>query len=186
MYKKTILMLITITIFTGCGSSTETDTHQTQQPVSGEYALWDYLVPSVDTTNKYIKTTATSTKKYQTRFVKKGNTVTEISDYAKNEQTIYTKNKTNITISFLKDGAPNGHYDLKLNVDIDDMVTVKQSDCRLTKHYDTFSIDGESFSDVIEITCSDEPGYYQKGVGEIAQKKSLSTSGKVDIKILSK
>ncbi len=189
MYKNTILAILAAVVISGCGGSATGDEQSTKsshsQPSSGEYALWDYLVPSVDTTNNYIKTTATSTQKYQTRFVKSGDTVTETSDYAKNEQTIYTKNKTNITVSFLKDGAPNGHYDLKLYVDIDDIVTVKKSDCRLTQHYDTYSIDGEKFNDVIEITCGNEPGFYQKGVGEIAQKRSLSTSGKVDIKILS-
>lgn len=189
MYKNIILAIIAAVVISGCGGGSAEEADGTKsshtQAGGGKYALWDYLVPSVDKTNNYIKTTATSTQKYQTRFVKTGNTVTETSDYAKNEQTIYTKNKTNITVSFLKDGAPNGRYDLKLYVDIDDIVTVKKSDCRLTKHYDTYSIDGENFNDVIEITCGNEPGFYQKGVGEIAQKRSLSTSGKVDIKILS-
>ncbi len=188
MYKNIILAIITAAVISGCGGSTEdnqTSGKTQSQPSSGKYALWEYLVPSVDTTNKYIRTTANSTQKYQTRFVKEGNRVVETSDYAKNEQTIYTKNKTNITVSFLKDSKPNGRYDLKLYVDIDDIVTVKKSDCRLSNHYDTYTIDGENFKDVIEITCANEPGFYQKGVGEIAQKKSLSTSGKVDVKILS-
>ena len=148
----------------------------------GKYNLWDYMAPKNDRTNNFVETTGDSTKNYKTTYSTSPNRVTETSDYAKNEKTIYTKEADRVTVSFEKDGTPNGEYALDLTADIGDIVTVKESTCKLTKHYDTVDISGKNFTDVIEIKCGDIPGYYQKGVGEIAQ---VEEKNKKSIRVLS-
>jgi hypothetical protein len=86
---------------------------------------------------------------------------------------------------FEKDGTANGTYDLHLTADIGDIVTIKESTCKLLNHYDEVKISDKAFSDVIEIKCNDKPGYYQKGIGEIAQTNALSTNGSRSVRILS-
>ncbi len=194
MYKKTLIFLTILITLLGCGGTTGSDiqtktnnsnnNNKTIYTNSGEYALWDYLVPQQSSTNNYIKTTGNTMQKYQTRYIKENNTVTESSSDVPNEKTIYTKNSNNITVSFFKDSQPNGHYELHTLVDIGDMVTIKASNCILKRHYDSFSFEGKTFEDVIAIECGNTPGYYQKGIGEIGQEQALNTTGRV-IQVLS-
>ncbi len=166
---------------TGCGgtageSRTET-TQNIQSYDKGAIALWDYLVPETDTTNSYIKTSGDQIEKYRTHYTREADTVTEISEFSKNEKTIYTKTKNNITILFYTDNVENGRLELKPTVDIGDIVTIKKSDCTLVKKWDNFRFEEQSFDDVIEIQCGNTPGYYQRGTGEILQKRALSQNG---------
>ena len=184
----TILTLLIVT-FAGCGgtgSDTKEKRSDTPSYTSGDIALWEYLVPNSDTTNNYIRTSGNDVEKYRTVYTREADKVTEISDFSKNEKTIYTKNKNNITILFYTDGTQNGRLELKPTVDIGDIVTIKKSDCKLVQRLDIFSFEGKEFNDVIEIKCGDAPGYYQKGVGEILQQKSLTENGKVVTKVLAK
>ncbi len=190
MKNKHMLALVTAFLFAGCGGGGE-DTPSdgsstTTTTTKGTYQIWDYLVPVSNTTSNYLKTNGTDTQEYQSKFIKADNTVTESSDYAKNEQTIYTKNSDSITIAFYKNGAKNGAYNLKTSADIGDIVTIKQSNCVLKKHHDNIKIDTKDFNDVIEIVCGIQPGYYQKGVGEIAQEQIKTVSGTTEISVLSR
>jgi len=185
------LIPVWILIFSlaGCGGATgDTKTEQTkpvhQNYSNGAIALWDYLVPSGDTTNSYIKTSGEKTQKYKTRYTREANSVTEVSDLSQNEKTIYRNNKENITVLFYTNGEENGRLELKPTVDIGDIVTIKKSDCTLVKRWDDFMFQDKNFKDVIEIHCGDTPGYYQRGVGEIVQEKHLAENGKVETKVL--
>lgn len=185
-----MLLLLTL-LLTACGgggtTSASGETAQTRESVyHGSITLWDYLVPAADSTNSYIKTTGDEVQKYQTRYLRQNNSVTEVSDLSKNEKTVYTNEGNKIVVTFYTDGAQNGTVEMKGKVDIGDIVTVKNSDCRLAQHLDSFKYDGQLFDDVIEIKCGENPGYYQKGVGEIMQKQPLGTNGTVATKVLAK
>ena len=201
MNKSIPSLLLALTLITGCGGGaggsgdtqpTKSDPSPTTSSIQlgkgktdGEYKLWEYITPKTATTNNFIETNGDNTDSYKTTYSISTSSVTEISDYAKNEKTIYTKKADRITVSFTKDGPPNGSYDLDLTADINDIVTVKDSTCKLTKHYDSVKINDKTFSDVIEIKCDDKPGYYQKGVGEVAQTQIIGTSGTRSVRILS-
>ncbi len=191
--KKSIYTILTasalIWTLTGCGGSggeaNGTPSTQTRDTLyRGDIALWNYLVPSSDSTNTYIKTNGSDEKRYTTRFVAQNDSVTEISELSSNEKTVYTNAGNTIKITFYNDNVPNGSLELKSKVNLNDIVTVKKSDCRLKKHLETFTYDKHTYKDVIEIECGNTPGYYQKGVGEIMQKKALSANGAVETKIL--
>jgi len=198
MKKITVLILLSLLILTGCGGGGEESSTNSKNPqtntssaidndvgkTDGKYNLWEYMTPAKDTTNNFIETKGDTTSTYKTTYSISPTTVTETSDYAPNERTIYTKKSDRITVSFEKDGTPNGSYDLDLTASPNDIVTIKESTCILTNHYDTVKIGDKSFTDVIEIKCNDKPGYYQKGVGEIAQTNALSTSGTRSVRIL--
>jgi hypothetical protein len=199
--KKSIpSLLLALTLITGCGGGGDTgsgddSSKPTSSPTSnvqlgkgktdGQYKLWEYITPKKDTTNSFIETTGDTTQSYKTTYAISTSSVTETADYATNEKTIYTKKADRITVSFTKDGTPNGSYDLDLTADINDIVTVKDSTCKLIEHYESVKINDKTFSDVIEIKCNDKPGYYQKGVGEVAQTQILGTSGSRSVRILS-
>ena len=203
MNKSIPSLLLALTLITGCGggggaegsgdtkpkSDPSSPTTSSNQPgkgkIDGEYKLWEYLTPKTATTNNFIETNGDNTDSYKTTYSISTSSVTEISDYAQNEKTIYTKKADRITVSFTKDGTANGSYDLDLTADKGDDVTVLTSQCILTEHHDTIKINDKSFTDVIEIKCNDKPGYYQKGVGEIAQTQLIGTSGSRSIRILS-
>lgn len=199
--RRTIpALLLALTLITGCGGGGDTDTGDDSPPstnnptssvqsgkgkTTGQYNLWEYVTPKTDTTNSFIETNRDTTQSYKTTYAISTNSVTEIADYAKNEKTIYTKKTDRVTVSFTKDDTPNGSYDLDLTADINDIVTVMDSTCKLIKHYDSVTINDKAFTDVIEIKCDDKPGYYQKGVGEVAQTQILGTSGSRSVRVLS-
>jgi hypothetical protein len=108
--------------------------------------------------------------------------VVEVNDYASNEKTIYEKLNNKIKVRFEKNNKANGMYELHLTADIGDIITERSSECVLHKHYPTFSIKDRNFQDVIEIKCGNTPGYYQKGVGEIAQ---IEESNQKRVRVLS-
>jgi hypothetical protein len=183
---KNLAFTTTITLFLiGCGGGT-TETTNSQlgsQSLNKAYNLWEYMVPNSNHTNTFTRSNNNQISSYKTSYsVLNSSHVEERADYAPNETTIYEKSNNKITIRFQKDGKANGMYELQLGADIGDTVTIRNSTCKLTKHYDNFSIAGKSFQDVIEITCGTTPGYYQKGVGEVAQKED--SSGK-NIRVLS-
>ena len=182
-------LFLSMLLLGGCGGTTGGsqgggDYERSQNYNNGAIALWDYLVPASDTTNSYIKTNGTTSQTYRTRYTREANRVTEVSNLSENEKTIYTKNANDITISFYTDGAENGRLELKPTVDIGERVTIKKSDCRLAKVWDTFHYQNRDFKDVIEIRCGNTPGYYQRGVGEIAQEQKISEKGTVETKYL--
>jgi outer membrane biogenesis lipoprotein LolB len=199
MKKALTLSILTVALLTGCGGGGEDSqkgndksinkkTSTTQVGVGktdGKYNLWEYMTPSKDRTSNFIETKGDSSSTYKTTYSISAQTVTEVSDYAQNEKTIYTKMSDRIRVSFEKDGTPNGSYDLDLTADIGDIVTVKESTCKLIDHYDEKKLGDKIFSDIIEIRCNDKPGYYQKGIGEVAQTNALSTTGVKTIRILS-
>ncbi|HIP58844.1 MAG TPA: hypothetical protein EYH01_00275 [Campylobacterales bacterium] len=199
MSKSIPSLLLALVLITGCGGGSSDEIDKTNTPstspsssvqsgkgkTTGQYKLWEYVTPKTDTTNSFIETTGDTTQSYKTTYSISTNSVTETADYVANEKTIYTKKEDRITVSFTKDGTPNGSYDLDLTADINDIVTVKDSTCKLTKHYDSVKINDKTFSDVIEIKCNDKPGYYQKGVGEVAQTQLIGTSGARSVRILS-
>lgn len=195
MRKELLAVTISIALLSGCGGgggtsgeTTNTDTTAViddSGKTDGSYNLWAYMTPSSSKTNTYIETTSDGTETYSTTFTTTDNSVIEVSDYAPNERTIYSKKSDRITISFEKDNAPNGSYDLDLTADIGDIVTVAESTCTLTAHFDAKTFNNTTFNDVIEITCAGKPGYYQYGIGEVAQLVDTSTAT-TDIRIMSR
>ncbi len=177
MIKKLTLTLTTALFFVGCGGGGN------PTPKSGAYNLWEYIAPVSSKTDTFTLSSNSVDTTYKSTYkVVNQARVEEVADYAKDEKTIYEKSNDKIIIKFEKNGKPNGFYELKLTADIGDIVTKRDSTCKLAKHHDSFSIAGKSFQDVIEITCNNIPGYYQKGVGEVAQKED--NTGK-NIRVLS-
>ncbi len=173
MKKYIYASLAILLILSGCGGGAEkkittsketADDKSTIKVVVGKYNLWEYLVPS--STVKYDRNTQENGS-YGTLFTKNGDTVTETSDYAKDEKILYTKNSSHILVSFEKDGKANGEYSLNLTVNLDEMITVKESTCKLTTHFENKEINNKTYQDLIEINCNGKTGYYQRDVGEI-------------------
>ncbi|MCH9814030.1 MAG: hypothetical protein K0U47_08830 [Epsilonproteobacteria bacterium] len=201
--KKYIPVLLSLLLLSGCGGGGGEETPQstansssvsntnvtavnnTEGKTSGQYNLWSYMTPTSSTTNSFVEQTNSGSSTYTTTYTTTGNTVTEVSDYAENESTTYTKKADRIAVAFEKDGTANGSYDLDLTADIGDVVTVKDSNCILTAHFDTKTINEKTFNDVIEIQCASKPGYYAKGMGEVAQLDRLTVSGSTTITIRS-
>ncbi len=186
MIKNLLFSTTAIFFLIGCGGgasdeskSTTTNninTNNTEEIVStpkGSYNLWDYIVPNSSKTSEFvIHSQQNGDRSYRTSYAVKTNRVEEIADYAENETTVYEIHSDKITIKFLKDGKPNGLYQLHSFANIGEVVTVRGSDCKLAKHHDQYKLDDKIFDDVIEIVCANQPGLYQKGVGEIAQINS--------------
>ncbi len=168
----------------GAGASSPSKEPTRTIAYQGDIALWDYLVPASDSTNSYIKTNGSETEKYKTHFSRSNDGVTEISELSPNEKSVYTNTGNTIKVTFYTDNVQNGSVELKSKVNINDVVTVKRSDCQLTRKLSTFKYSGHTYNDVIEIVCGKTPGYYQKGIGEIVQQKELSANGDVVTKIL--
>ncbi len=196
MRKNVAVLILTVLIMSGCGSATNNDNSPANKTdkignTQGAYNLWEYMVPSSDTTNNFIETKAGVSNSYKTTYKNTGSQVKETSDYAPNEQTIYIKKSDRISITFEKQDesnnifTTNGSYDLHLTANIDGPVTIKESTCKLKAHYDNKIINSKTFSDVIEINCNGKPGYYQKGIGEVAQVDTVDTKGLKSITILS-
>ncbi len=183
MIKNLLFSTTAIFFLIGCGGGTESEsstnninTNNSQSIVStpkGSYSLWDYIVPSSSKTSEFsVHSQQDGERTYRTSYAVKTNRVEEIADYAENETTIYEVHSDKITIKFLKDGKPNGLYQLHSFANIGEVVTVRGSDCKLAKHHDQYKLDDKVFDDVIEIVCTNQPGLYQKNVGEIAQINS--------------
>jgi len=187
MIKNIALTTIALVLLAGCGGGGETSTSDkpiTQTRIDKKYNLWSYMVPTSNSTHTFIHTQNGETSSYKTSYTVKGTRVEEVADYAKEEKTIYEKINDEITVKFEKENKANGMYKLFMTADVGDVVTLRNSSCTLTKHFDTFHVPNsdKSFADVIEITCNKIPGYYQKGVGEIAQ---IEDSAGKNIRVLS-
>jgi hypothetical protein len=187
MSKKVLVSTLLAVLFVGCGSgggdtSSSRDTPTPTPTNQKQYNLWSYMTPQDSHTNTYSIYSDNKTIKYNTQYSVKQNRVIEINDYASNEKTIYEKLSNKIKVRFEKNNKANGMYELHLTANEGDVITERSSTCKLTKHYDTFEIKGKSFTDVIEIKCGDIPGYYQKGVGEIAQ---VEEKNRKSIRVLS-
>jgi len=191
MKKNIALLLFTALIIAGCGGTTDSsdnsntnDKNDKSGNIKGAYNLWEYMVPSSDITNSFIETKAGVTNSYKTTYTTTGNQVKETSDYAPNEQTIYVKKSDRISITFEKQDessnifTTNGSYDLHLTANIGDTVTIKDSTCKLKAHYDNKTINNK-------INCDGKPGYYQKGVGEVAQLDTVDIKSSKRITTLS-
>ncbi len=192
MLKYFIIIASTLLLFTGCGGGgSEGDSGKVPNdhgssdsgtPPQGAYSLWDYLTPSTSKSRSFTYNAPSGTQTYSTHFTVSGDMVTEVDDNAPQEKTVYQKRSDRITVSFQKNGQANGSYDMKRYAKIDDIVTIKDSNCRLVAHHDLISLGGKRYEDVIEIDCGNHPGYYQKYAGEIGQsQKGVDGGAEVEI-----
>jgi len=187
MIKNVALTTIALILLTGCGSGGE-DTGSskpiTQTRLDKKYNLWSYMVPTANSTHTFTHTQNNKSSTYKTTYLVSDTRVTEVADYAQDEKTIYEKVNDEINVKFEKSNKANGLYKLFMTADVGDVVTVRNSTCTLSRHFDNFNVPNsdKSFADVIEITCNNIPGYYQKGVGEIAQ---IEDSAGKNIRVLS-
>ncbi len=186
MIKNIALTTIALVLLVGCGGgeSGSSDKPITQTRVDKQYNLWAYMVPTTNSTHTFTHIQNGSTSTYKTTYTVHSTSVEEVADYAQDEKTVYEKVNDEINVKFEKSNKPNGMYKLFMTADVGDVVTVRNSTCTLSKHFDAFKAPNsdKSFTDVIEITCNNIPGYYQKGVGEIAQIED--STGK-NIRVLS-
>ncbi len=199
----TLALFLSLALLTGCGGDKPTESEDkittpsnTQKDktitssirdvgkTDGKYNLWDYMTPQSSRTNSFVETKGDVTNEYETTYLIDKDKVTEVSDYAQNEKTIYKKKTDRVTIEFKKDDEFNGSYDLHLTADIDGDVTILTSTCKLTEHFQSKTINKKEFLDVIEIRCNNKPGYYQKGIGEIAQTEVIDAKGTSSLRVL--
>ena len=202
MKRDISIALLALALLTGCGGGgdktdgkdiinpspkdnpTTTTSISDKGKIDGEYNLWDYMTPQNNRINSFVETKGDKTNEYKTTYSINKNEVTEVSDYAQNEKTVYKKKKDRVTVEFLKDGEFNGSYDLHLTADIDGDVTILTSTCKLTNHFDSKIINDTKFLDIIEIRCNNKPGYYQKNIGEIAQTDIVDAKGTSSLRVL--
>jgi major membrane immunogen (membrane-anchored lipoprotein) len=200
MKRNISVALLALALLTGCGGSKTDDNDGISNktiddpmlPTSitnagktdGTYNLWNYMTPKTSTTNSFIETKGDKTNEYTTTYSISEKKVTETSDYAQDEKTVYKKKEDRVTVEFLKNDKFNGSYDLHLTADIDGDVTILTSTCKLTEHFDKKTISNKDFLDVIEIKCNDKPGYYEKGTGEIAQTEVVDAKGVSSLRVL--
>jgi hypothetical protein len=192
MKKSLVISILSAFMLVGCGGSGTTSSNRditttkereaSHTSTNKSYNLWQYMTPANSKTNRYEIYSNNTTQKYSSSYDVKQNRVVEVDDYVSNEKTIYEKGANIIKVKFEKNGKPNGMYELNLYADIGDTITVRNSSCKLSKHYETITIKGKTFSDVLEIRCSNTPGYYQKGVGEIAQ---IEDNNQKSVRVLS-
>jgi len=181
MIKNITLTLTTALLLVGCGggdtgNTTSSSTIGTQNTTLKAYNLWDYMVPTQSKTNTFTLNQNGTISHYTSNYTVQDNYVEEVASYAPSEKTTYQKDADAIVVKFQKDNKANGMYELVLSADVGDVVTKRSSSCKLNMHHDSIEVAGKSFQDVLEIRCGNLPGYYQKGVGEVAQLED--TTGK--------
>ena len=176
MIKNITYAALLSLLLVGCGTGVSSDNERegandpyNENIVVKKYNLWEYMTPNKANTNTFTLSSNSMSTTYTTNYKVTKSRVEEVADYAKDEKTIYIRGKNKITVKFEKGGRANGTYDLALTADVGDTVTKRNSTCKFTRYLETFSISNKNFKDVIEITCGDVPGYYEKGTGEIAQ-----------------
>ncbi len=192
----TTALLITF-IFYGCGSNKsdlepESDNRDSVNykadrigKIDGDYNLWEYITPPSNRVNSFLEIAEDQNSRYKTTYTVSQDSVIEESDYAKDEKIVYKKNRDHIKVTFKRYDIENGSYNLNLTADIGDMITLEESTCILKAHYNSIKIKNQTFNDTIEISCNGKPGYYSKGIGEVAQVDQIASTGSKNIRVLS-
>ncbi len=182
--KNLYLLLLSGLFIVGCGSATvgSGDVEATTRPdttPSGSYTgylLYDYLVPS---STKTIKSYKYKNKALQSEesleYIVATTLVTERSLEKLDGQVEYQKVDAHTIGVTLYTGNTTEYFTMKNIVNIDDIVTVKNSSCRVSAHYNSLDFEGKHFSDVLEISCPHSVGYYQKGSGLVVENDLEST-----------
>ncbi len=172
-----ILIFITITlILSGCGGggseNKKTSTIPTKTTSQSNYSKIDstnYIVPN--TSDKHISTRSIKSTGYQATYrAVDSKTVVETPENANGESVEYKTFPDKIHVTF-KDANNNPiySYDIKKNIQIGKSITVQDSACIFMKKFPQKDLDGTTYTDVIEIDCGKNKGFYAKNKGLVAQ-----------------
>jgi len=175
-----LLFILTLTLI-GCGGggggdSTSSTTSSTipKESYSGiSYDTWEYIVPNTSSmTTKSLSSYNADGTSYNATFrtIEEDSQVEEIpNNGTSDERVVYTKNDTTIKVTFYKNDNIVYSYEMKRSVKMGEP-TIDNSSCMLTNHYDSISLSGSNYQDVIQIACGGHKGYYAKGKGQVYQE----------------
>jgi hypothetical protein len=158
-----ICLLVSLLFLTGCGGgggeSSDSGRELPTQNYSGvSYSMWDYIKP--------LKQLNANSQNNST-FLISANSVTEVPNSVIDEKIVYENLTNSIKVTFFKDNVEGLSYHLKKDVKIGETTTVNDSGCMLADHFNSVVLDGTTYTDVIQINCGKNIGYYQKEYGEI-------------------
>lgn len=175
-------------LFVGCGSSTvesgsveESPSTKVDMAIPSDktYRLYDYLSPS---SNLIVKAYKYNNRVFQSEesleYVISSGVTTQRSLKNLDGQIVYQSEGDAISVTLYHDSATE-NFTMHNFLNLKDMVTLKSSECTLTKHYPLLNYGENHFSDVLEITCPKSIGYYEKGNGLVVENitdESLQTS----------
>ncbi len=175
--RKLIFLFITLFALVGCGGgATEDDStfdgnFPSENFTGTSYDMWNYIVPDTTTPENTSVSSRGLDTTYNANFrAIDNNTVVEIPVETTDEKVEYKQLDDKISITFKKNDIPTFSYDIKKSVKLQEQTTVKESACMLVNHFETKTVNGVAYYDVIEIDCGQHKGFYAKGKGEIAQE----------------
>ncbi len=192
--KRILLTPLLALLFVGCGSSSvdsgdvvvidggsspKQDNGITALPSDKSYRLYDYLCPS---SNLTVKSYKYKNKIFQSEesleYTNNTTLTTERSLKNSDGKIEYQSSDDTINVTLYL-GTKTESFSMKNFLNIGDIVTLKESECSVSQHFDKLTYIGKEFSDVLEITCPKSIGYYQKDRGLVLENildKSLQES----------
>lgn len=192
--KKLLVSSLLAWMFIGCGSTSVdsgagTDTGKTPQENGIKtqiptgftgYVLYDYLLPASQKevkTYKYKNNVLASEERLA--YTQESGLTTQRSLRDIDGQVEYRySGQDDIAVSIYHDSVVE-KFNLKNFVNLNDMITLKTSTCKVSAHYDIFKAGEQSFSDVLALACPKSIGYYEKGNGLVLEnviEENLQTS----------
>ena len=193
--KKVFVLSLLGLLLGGCGSTTVDSGDVVEKPNSAKvslesfdratiippvgkgYALYNYLLPN----------TASNIESY--KYNKSGTLLSQetLSYSAESKKIIerslqnnagyisYTlsQDKENIAVTLYHDSSTDD-FTMKNFVNIGDMVTIQNSQCFVKAHHDSL----QALNDVLEISCPNSTGYYQKDKGLVVEQLSIQANAK--------
>ncbi len=148
-------------------------------PSDKQYRLFDYLCPSQGTTvTSYKYKNRVFQNQESLEYVRTRDAITQRSLKNLAGQVSYQQARELVYISLYHDGQTDA-FTMQNFINIDDMVTIKESECRVSEHYDTLDYIGHKFKDVLKISCPTSIGYYERDRGLVVENvidETLQTS----------
>ncbi len=176
---KNVIIFIVVLLFIGCGGGSATkkggksgDDLGKQEYGDAAFKMDDYLFPkSSGDIVAYKYERGVLYQKDRLTYTVSSNLVKERSNInlGGSIDFLYPQDgKDGITVTIYKDSKPQS-FTMRNYIDINDSVTFADGECRLSAHYDRLDLFGRSFNDLLEITCPNSVGYYQRSKGLVVE-----------------
>ncbi len=192
--KIALSIMISVLLLGGCGSTAvdsaepqiggktqvelESFKRETTIPPEGkEYALYNYLLPKSANSIESYKYNKNGTLLSQETLTYGGDDSeiieTSLQNRAGSISYSLSQDKQNIAVTLYHDNSAD-HFSMKNFVNIGDSITIQNGQCILKAHHDNL----QSWSDVLEISCPNSTGYYQKDKGLVVEQFSEEAKSK--------